>query len=115
MNSEDALAIIGAVGPSKRTSSTEMNTSGDSNWSSSPRNESFATIVTNELKLLNKAMSKLNNEVNTFNKEMIDLKLMTKKVFNSIEALISSTKFFIVSVIYYALNHTNKLCFSSYA
>jgi hypothetical protein len=110
MNSEDALAIVTEVGQRKRTSSTEINTSVDSSWLASSRPEPFTSIVTNELKILNKVMLKLNNEVKTINKETADLKLMTHTVFNSIEALINSTKFFVVSEICYILNYTNKFC-----
>jgi len=108
MDSQDALAILGEVGQRERTSSTEMNTNGDSNWSISPHQQPFTSIVTNELKTLNRAMLKLNTEVKTFNQELVDLKLMTNAVFSTIEALIISTKFFVVRIIYYVSNHSNK-------
>jgi hypothetical protein len=77
MNSQAALDIIREVGQRERTSSTEMNASGDSSQSLSPHQQPFTIIVIQELKTLNEAILKLNSDVKTFSQEMMNLKLIT--------------------------------------
>jgi hypothetical protein len=114
MDSQAALDIIREVGQRERTSSTEMNTGGESLQSLSPRQQPFTIIVTQELKTLNEAILNLNSEVKAFSNQMMDLKLITNTVLNSIEVLFNSTKFFMVCIMLYKSNHTSILFMSGF-